>query len=363
VSPLEAELRETIAASGPIPVSRYMALCLSHPAHGYYMGRDPFGRAGDFTTAPEISQMFGELIGLWAAAVWQAMGSPQPVRLIEFGPGRGTMIADALRAARALPAFLAALDIYLVETSPVLERRQRETLAHCDAPIAWRRELGEIPEGPSIILANEFFDALPVHQAVKTVDGWRERLVGVDAKGRLAFTHARSPSPDIAARAPPHLDRDAAPGAIFEWRCDGLVCGIAARVGRGGAALVVDYGHAESGLGDTLQAVRGHRYADLLGEPGEADLTAHVDFAALSAAAEKSGAHAHGPVEQGLFLRRLGIAQRAARLKASASPAQAAAIDTAVARLTAGGRTGMGTLFKALALADPRLGLLPGFEG
>jgi NADH dehydrogenase [ubiquinone] 1 alpha subcomplex assembly factor 7 len=349
MSPLEVELRAMISASGPIPVSRYMALCLSHPEHGYYTNRDPFGRAGDFVTAPEISQMFGELIGLWAAEVWRQMGSPPAVRLIELGPGRGTMMADALRAARALPAFRSALSVHLVETSPALERRQRETLAACGVPITWHRALAEVPAGAAIIFANEFFDALPVHQAVRGAQGWHERVVGLDHEGRLAF--AFSPVLSPIAHMPQRLDATAAPGAIFEWRCAEAIRALAARVARNGAALIIDYGHTESGLGDTLQAVRGHRFADVLAEPGEVDLTAHVDFAA----------QVYGPIEQGLFLQRLGIAERAARLQ-TATPAKSGAIDAALARLTGPGPAGMGRLFKALALCDPTLGPLPGFD-
>jgi NADH dehydrogenase [ubiquinone] 1 alpha subcomplex assembly factor 7 len=359
MSPLEVELRAMISASGPIPVSRYMALCLSHPEHGYYTNRDPFGRAGDFVTAPEISQMFGELVGLWAAEVWRQMGSPPAVRLIELGPGRGTMMADALRAARALPAFRSALSVHLVETSPALERRQRETLAACGVPITWHRALAEVPAGAAIIFANEFFDALPVHQAVRGAQGWHERVVGLDHEGRLAF--AFSPVLSPIAHMPQRLDATAAPGAIFEWRCAEAIRALAARVARNGAALIIDYGHTESGLGDTLQAVRGHRFADVLAEPGEADLTAHVDFAALRADAERAGTHVYGSIEQGLFLQRLGITQRAARLK-TATPAKADAIDAALARLTGPGPAGMGRLFKALALCDPTLGPLPGFD-
>ena len=361
MSALQAELRAMISAGGPIPVSRYMALCLAHPEHGYYMHRDPLGRAGDFVTAPEISQMFGELLGLLAASVWQQMGSPPRARLIELGPGRGAMMADALRAARTLPAFCSAVSVHLVETSPALETKQRAMLAPCGVPIAWHRTLADVPAGPALILANEFFDALPIHQAVRSAEGWHERLVGLDARGALVFVVAPGPSPTIAAHIPGHLDAEASPGAIFEWRCANAVQALAARVADQGAALIIDYGHAESGLGDTLQAVRGHAYAEVLAAPGECDLTAHVDFDALRAEAERTGARVHGPIPQGLFLRRLGIDIRAAALKSTA-PAQAAAIETALARLTASAPPGMGTLFKTLALSDPRLGPLPGFD-
>jgi SAM-dependent MidA family methyltransferase len=289
------------------------------------------------------------------------MGPPLGVRLIELGPGRGTMMADALRAARTLPAFCSAVSVHLVETSPALETRQRTALAASAVPTTWHRSLTDVPAGPAIILANEFFDALPVHQAVRSADGWHERVIGLDERGALAFAATPSPSPTIAARIPRHLDAAAAPGTIFEWRCADAVRALAARVADRGAALIIDYGHAESGLGDTLQAVRGHAYADVLAAPGEADLTAHVDFAALRSEAERAGARTFGPITQGLFLRRLGIDVRAAALK-SAVPAQAAAIEAGLGRLTTSAPPGMGTLFKVLALCDPRLGPFPGFD-
>ena len=346
---LLGELRETIAQEGPIPVERYMALCLGHPVHGYYRRKDPFGAAGDFTTAPEISQIFGELVGLWAVTVWEAMGAP-PFRLVELGPGRGTLMQDLLRAARVRPAFLEAAAIDLVETSPVLRDIQRERLG--GAPVAWRERIEEVPDGPAIVVANEFFDALPVRQYVRTGRGWCERLVGLEGE-RLAFGLAPEPAP-IAAQAPL--------GAVLEVPEASLaiVRGLARRlVAQGGAALVIDYGFEGPAFGETLQAVRRHSYADPLAEPGEADLTAHVDFSALARAG--AGAAVHGPAPQGDFLRALGIEARAGALKARASPRQAADIDAALARLTGSGPEAMGSLFKALALADPRLPPLPGF--
>ena len=193
--PLEAEVRRRIAAAGPMPVAQFMTLCLTHPQHGYYVTRDPIGAKGDFVTAPEISQMFGELIGLWAAATWRLMGSPENVRLIELGPGRGTMMLDALRALHTVPEFRKAIVVHLVEVSPKLEERQRQALAGLDVPMHWHASLTEVPEGPSIILANEFFDALPVHQAVMCVDGWHERVVKIADNGALQFSHARDPIP------------------------------------------------------------------------------------------------------------------------------------------------------------------------
>ncbi|HML11863.1 MAG TPA: SAM-dependent methyltransferase [Xanthobacteraceae bacterium] len=362
MTPLEAELRRIIAADGPMSVATYMALCLGHPAHGYYMTRDPFGRAGDFITAPEISQMFGELIGLWAVAVWQMMGAPAPVALVELGPGRGTLMADALRAARAAPAFAAALEVHLVETSPHLQRRQQEALAALDVPISWHPAFAAVPRRPLIVIANEFFDALPVHQAVKTPRGWHERMVGVGADGQLTFALHPDPLPGFATIAP-EVAASAPAGAVYEWRSGGPIDEIASRVAKdGGAALVIDYGHGEGALGETLQAVGRHGFADPLATPGAVDLTAHVDFAALARTAKAAGARAHGPVSQRDFLRRLGIEARAAALRANASAAQAADIAAALARLTGPGRESMGELFEAVVFADPRLGALPGFD-
>jgi len=359
MTPLETELRRIIAIDGPLDVARYMALSLGHPLHGYYVARDPLGRGGDFVTAPEVSQMFGELIGLAAAATWQAMGAPAPVRLIELGPGRGTLMADALRAAQIMPAFRAALAVHLVETSPRLVARQRETLPGLDLPIAWHRDIAEVPDGPAIVIANEFFDALPVHQAVKGPDGWHVRMVGV-ADDRLAFMVAPDPMPGFE-RVMPQVAHDAHVGAIYEWRDDHIMQELSHRLMReGGAAFVIDYGHTESALGDTLQAVRNHRYANPLVDPGLADLTAHVDFAALARAAGRTGARVHGPVTQGAFLSRLGIAPRAERLKAGATERQAADIDAALSRLI--DPDAMGRLFKVLAVTDPKLAAVPGFD-
>jgi SAM-dependent MidA family methyltransferase len=362
MTPLEAEIRAMIATDGPMPVARYMALCLGHPVHGYYMTRDPFGARGDFVTAPEISQMFGELIGLWAAEVWRLMGSPDDVRLVELGPGRGTLMADALRAVTIVPAFRAALSVHLVETSPVLRRRQHETLSGLGVAMDWHSDVAEVPDGPVIAIANEFFDALPVRQAVKASDGWHERMVGLDGD-RLVFALHPAPVRGLDAALPPRI-RAAPVGVLCEWRSDEPVAGLARRIVRsGGAVLVIDYGHTESGVGETLQALSGHGFADPLAAPGEHDLTAHVDFRALGRTAAGEGARLHGPVAQGEFLRRLGIVERARMLKAKAIGAQGAQVDAALARLVGAGPSGMGELFKAIAFADPALGPLPGFDG
>jgi NADH dehydrogenase [ubiquinone] 1 alpha subcomplex assembly factor 7 len=362
VTPLEIEIRRIIAVDGPISIARYMALALTHPAHGYYATRDPFGARGDFVTAPEISQMFGELLGLWAAAVWQRMGAPARVNLVELGPGRGTLMTDALRALMVVPAFRAAIEVHLVEASPFLRANQQEVLGVLGIPVAWHGNVDEVPDGPLIVLANEFFDALPVHQAVKASDGWHERMVGLDDEDRLVFALHPVPVRGLDGLLPPRI-RAAPVGALFEWHPDQVVSELAARLMRNsGAALIVDYGHLESGIGDTLQAVTAHGFAAPLASPGEADLTAHVDFAAVARAAERAGAHVSRPVAQAEFLHRLGIAERARMLKVRATPMQAAKIDAALARLTATGTTGMGELFKAIAISDPKLGVLPGFD-
>ena len=361
--PLESEIRKLIAATGPMPIAQYMTLCLTHPRHGYYMTRDPFGAAGDFTTAPEVSQMFGELIGLWAIGVWRLMGSPENFRLIELGPGRGTMMRDALRAAKVLPDFRKAAVVHLIEISPSLERLQEQSLSDLDVPVYWHGKLETVPDGPAIILANEFLDALPVQQVVKQASGWHQRVIDIDEAGNFAFGLSPDPLPHFDRILPPQV-RSAPIGAIYEWRADNIMLEIGRRITRfGGAALIFDYGHAQSAVGDTLQSVGAHAFADPLSSPGMVDVTAHVDFQAAAQAAENMGARAHGPVEQREFLRRLGIEARAAALKRMAHGEKAAEIDAALARLTGDGRTGMGELFKAMAVADPKLGPLPGFDG
>ncbi|MFL5233996.1 MAG: class I SAM-dependent methyltransferase [Microvirga sp.] len=353
---LKDELRRMIAADGPITVERYMALCLGHPVHGYYTRRDPFGAAGDFVTAPEISQMFGELIGLWAVETWRLMGAPRPLGLVELGPGRGTLMRDLLRAARVDPGFCDAVRVQLIETSPALRQAQQRALGGSAVPIAWHERLPQAPAGPAIVVANEFFDALPVRQFVRAERGWCERLVGLGPDGGLAFGLFREPERGLtlAGRAGDVLEQ---PEAALGLARD--IAGLARK--GGGAALVIDYGYEGPAFGDTLQAVRRHAYADPLAEPGAADLTVHVDFAKLAAAARAEGAAVHGPVTQGAFLRALGIETRAAALKRRATPAQAEDVERALARLTGAGPDGMGELFKAICIADPRLPPPPGF--
>lgn len=359
-SPLEKEIRRLIAVSGPMPVARYMSLCLTHPKYGYYITRDPFGAGGDFTTAPEVSQIFGELIGLWALSVWRMLGEPEAIKLVELGPGRGTMMRDALRAAKVLPKFRQALSVHMVEISPTLEQVQRSTLADTEVPLSWHRHLLDVPEGPSIILGNEYLDALPVHQVVKQNDGWHERVIGLNANGDFALGLAPDPLPQFDRFLPKKI-KEAPVGSIFEWRNDIDAFDIARRVRENGAALFIDYGHVESDIGETLQSINEHAFADPLSAPGLADITAHVDFFIFGQAAESIGAAVQGPVTQAKFLRELGIDARAEALRRNATAEQAAAITSAVARLTESGRTGMGDLFKVIAICDPKLGPLPGF--
>jgi NADH dehydrogenase [ubiquinone] 1 alpha subcomplex assembly factor 7 len=359
-SPLENEIRRLIAVAGPMSIAEYMRLCLTHPQYGYYVTRDPLGADGDFITSPEISQMFGELIGLWMAAVWQQMGSPENMRVVELGPGRGTLMIDALRAAKVVGDFHAAVVVHLVEISPKLQQVQQQRLESLGVPMLWHTALADVPSGPTIIIANEFIDALPVHQAVKQTDGWHERVVEIAPGGDLAIGTTRDPLPHFEATLPRGL-RQSPVGSLYEWRSDTIALEIGRRVRTDGAALIIDYGHAWYGLGETLQAVAGHSFTDPLRSPGEADLTAHVDFAALAQSAEIIGGRIDGPISQRDLLRGLGIDNRAAALKAGA-PEKAAEIDQALSRLTATGPRGMGELFKALAIADPKLGPLPGFE-
>ena len=359
MTPLGRRLVHRIARHGPITLADYMAEALTHPELGYYTAGDPFGAAGDFTTAPEISQMFGELLGLWCVDCWQRLGAPDPVLLVELGPGRGTLMADALRAAKLATGFLEAVEIHLVEASPLLRKQQRQVLAGHRPD--WHDNLGEVPEGPLLVLANEFFDALPVHQYERGTRGWCERLVVLGPDGEsLAFGLA-PPSP-LAARLVPAALAEAPVGSLVEVSpaCLSLAAELGRRVARhGGAALVVDYGRASPETGATLQAVRKHQPHGVLDSPGAADLTAHVDFAALAEAAREAGATVHGPLAQGRFLEALGIDARAQALIAGASQEQVLDIRAARNRLTDG--QAMGELFKAMAIAAPVLGTPAGF--
>lgn len=358
---LEDRLISLIKANGPITVADYMSDALNHPHDGYYMSGAPIGAEGDFTTAPEISQIFGELIGLWLVQSWVDMGEPSRFNLIELGPGRGVMMADILRAARIRPAFLHAADLWLLENSGRLRHEQQQRLKAVGGKPLWADDFGDLPPAPSLIVANEFFDCLPIRQFERVGAGWRERLVGVSQDGlSLAFTHSPTPpTPDI--RLPP-ADETLA-GAIFEICAPGVeLAGEIASwlVDHGGRALIIDYGHLASGLGDTLQAVRRHKFWPVLAAPGKADITAHVDFQALSHAAIAAGAVTWGPLPQGLFLRRIGLETRMAKLCADKSAAEKEAILSGALRISAPEQ--MGEVFKALCLSASGLPAPAGFE-
>ncbi len=359
-TPLAAALRERISREGPISVHDFMQACLSDARAGYYMTHQPIGTDGDFITAPEISQVFGELLGVWAASVWQTMGEPASVIVAELGPGRGTLMADALRVFGRVPRLLNSVTLALVETSPVLRGTQQETLSKSPAPVQWYDSVEDVPQGPLILIANEFIDALPVRQFLRQGGAWRERCVTPTNKGRFAFCAGAPVSDD---ELPASLrGAEVADGAIIET-CPAalsLVSLLAQRAKHSAvAALFVDYGHVETGIGDTLQAVQRHRFADPLAAPGEADLTTHVDFAALKDAATALGLAAYGPMPQGEFLLRLGLVQRCERLLQNAVPEQKAAILSGAARLT--GPNHMGLLFKIIALQSSGLAPPPPF--
>ena len=349
-SATEDDLRARIRAAGSIGLDAYMDAANT----AYYATGDAIGAAGDFITAPEISQCFGELIGLWAAVTWQNLGAPAPFNLVELGPGRGTLMADAVRAVARVPGFHAAARIHLIERSAGLMERQRQALAA--HTVQWHRDINDLPRGPTIVIANEFLDALPIRQFEYTADGWNERRVALDDGG--AFQWALKPAD---AHVPDHVAPT--PGAIYEDSpaVAAVTVALAARItGSGGAALLIDYGYGGGVSGDTLQAVHKHRPAAVLTAPGAHDLTAHVDFAAVARTAEAAGARVFGPVEQGTWLRRLGIDLRAERLARDKSEAARDAILTGVRRLT--DVRAMGSLFKVMALAAPSLPALEGFD-
>ncbi|HEX3699711.1 MAG TPA: SAM-dependent methyltransferase [Phenylobacterium sp.] len=339
---LRERLAAQIAQGGPLSLAQYMTACLHDPSDGYYATRPALGEAGDFVTAPLVSQMFGELVGVWAASAWALMGEPAAVRLVEIGPGDGTLMVDLLRAARAQPGFLEAAEVWLVETSAPLRARQAQRLG--ERP-RWAATLAEVPAGaPVIVVANELLDCLPARQFVRTALGWREQLIGLDGAGRLAFLHAATPAQALLPDAPR--------GAVCEQSAAQAALGaeLGARLAAdGGAALLIDYGRAEPGFGDTLQALSRHRKVDPLAAPGEADLTVHADFPAVMAAARGQGAQA-AILTQAEFLARMGVGLRAEAL-VEARPDKAPMLGRQLNRLVAGGE--MGELFKACCLYAP----------
>ncbi|MET0575031.1 MAG: class I SAM-dependent methyltransferase [Mesorhizobium sp.] len=349
---------DLIDAAGPIPVSEYMALCLSDPQHGYYTTREPFGSGGDFTTAPEISQMFGELVGAWLVATWHALDRPQRPLIAEVGPGRGTLMKDIARTVCKLDADMHdSASFALIETSTRLTEIQKQALQEAGPSFGWHETIDALPRQPLLIVGNELFDAIPVRQYVKTSNGWRERMVGLDDAGNLAFiAGAGSANPSLL----PADAVDAADGAIVELAParTALMQTVAERIARdGGAGLFIDYGYEKPAVGDTLQALLKHTYDDPLAHPGEADLTTHVDFSALAAAALLAGLATHFST-QGEFLLGLGLLERAGSLGAKADQTIRERLSGEVERLA--GPDQMGKLFKVLAVA-PKGVSLPGY--
>ncbi len=351
---LAARLKERIIRNGPLSVADFMESCLADDTAGYYSQRQPIGEHGDFITAPEISQIFGELLGIWAIAAWQSMGEPKSFVVAELGPGRGTLMVDALRAWRSVPAFLEGVTVAMVETSPVLREAQQTALHGADVPIQWFEAIEDAPHGPLIVIANEFIDALPIRQLLWSDGGWRERCVTIGPEGGFAFCAGRSITNNGLRQAADALDTP--DGSILEVRPEAstLVSLLSARAQEAPlAALIVDYGHGETACGDTLQAVWRHKHADPLSHPGEVDLTAHVDFAALKDSASAHGLQSYGPMPQGEFLLKLGLEARRDRLCANAKPEQQEQILAGAIRLA--DPEAMGLLFKVLAITSPGL--------
>jgi SAM-dependent MidA family methyltransferase len=346
---LKDRLRRLIDATGPITVADYMSACLFDPEAGYYTTREPFGAEGDFTTAPEISQMFGELVAVWAFSTWTATGRPMPMVLAEIGPGRGTLMADMLRTLDRLdPGFVTRARIAMIEASPRLAAIQKRKITGGRCRPTWFSDIAALPALPLFIVGNELFDALPVRQFVRTGQGWRERMVGLDADGALCFVAGAA---GIDAGLLPPEAGAAEEGAIFEIAParEALMDELSARIARdGGAALFIDYGHLRPGLGDTLQAVRAHAYDDVLAHPGEADLTSHVDFSALAGVAAGHGLDVK-MTTQGEFLLGLGLLQRAGALGAAADEETRERLRGESERLA--GPDQMGTLFKVLCVS------------
>jgi NADH dehydrogenase [ubiquinone] 1 alpha subcomplex assembly factor 7 len=321
-----------IEADGPMPIDRYMALCLGHPQHGYYMTRDPFGAKGDFTTAPEISQVFGELIGVWVAQAWVSMGSPRHFALVELGPGRGTLMADMLRVLGKVENCHNAADVHFVETSPVLRAAQQERVPRA----TWHHTIASLPALPTILIANEFFDALPIRQFERKLGRGYERVVGPGLELGLV------PSPQVVPLAGDDV-----------WEEPGIRSIIATQLGDhlrtlSGAALIIDYGHVRSALGDTLQAMHKHQHCKITDYPGEADLTSHVDFEALGRAFTQGGAKVAGLMTQGAFLDAMGIGPRTDKLSANLKGSARTDLIAATERLAHSGQ--MGHLFKVMAV-------------
>jgi len=359
IEELADKIIRRIRAEGPLTVASYMAMALHDPEGGYYARRGPIGAAGDFTTAPEISQVFGELIGLWCADLWERIGRPDPVVLAELGPGRGVLMSDLLRAAGTVPEFRHALHICLVEASPVRRTEQERRLRQ--AQPAWVSRVEELPDGPMLMVANEFLDALPIRQFVRGTGGWSERMVALDPEDHLVFIDG--PESPVASLLVSGGRSHYAPGTVVEI-CPAALA-LAGALGsrlacQPGAALFIDYGYFPTAPGPTLRALQCHRPVSALAAPGNADLSAHVDFAAFADAARAAGAEIYGPISQGRFLTALGAGLRLAELGARAAPAQRRSLESGVRRLLDPHE--MGELFKVVALVSPGMPSPAGFD-
>lgn len=349
-------LREKILQSGPLSIADYMELCLAHPEHGYYRKQDPFGLRGDFITAPEISQIFGEMIGVWAYEMWRRLGAGA-MSLVELGPGRGTLMADLLRATRNMPGFHDAITIHMVETSPTLANAQYIKLRNEHPRIEWLDGFEEVPEAPLLVVANEFFDALPIRQYVMTDGGMCERRVGWNEETQALEFVLGNPSLSLAKSGQKIAD-----GTVME-QCPAarsVMRQLAARLhAHGGAALVIDYGYLGDAHRDTLQAVKAHHYHPVLADPGDADLTAHVDFNTLANVAEGEGVALFGPIAQGKFLRQIGAELRLEMLLKHAVGEQKNELIGGLERLMS--PQAMGDLFQVMGLSFPAPEEMPGF--
>jgi SAM-dependent MidA family methyltransferase len=357
---LAEKIKAIILANGPISVTDYFSLCLADPEYGYYKTREPFGQSGDFITAPEISQLFGEMMGIFLVQAWQRHGEPTPVNIAEIGPGRGTMMADMLRViAKLSSALYEAANVHLVETSERLQKIQSQTLVAHKFKVSWHDSFDTLPEGFLLLAANELFDAIPIRQFVKTAQGFRERLVGLDAEGELTFAAGVAgidPAllPEAAQTAPLGTTFEVAPAR------DAVMAALSERIRlSGGTAVIIDYGHMATGLGDTLQAVRDHQFDPPLKHPGEADITSHVDFEQLARRAVAEGLQINGLTYQGDFLLALGLAERAAALGRDKDAETQENIRSDAERLAGAGEGKMGELFKVLVVSSPNVALVP----
>ena len=357
---LEDKLRNRIREAGPISVAEYMTVCLLDPTQGYYPTRDPLGADGDFITAPEISQMFGEVLGLWCVQSWIDLGRPKTLHLIEYGPGRGIMMSDMLRSAALEPDFKAAVQVWLIEASAALEAVQGRTLGAAGVPVQWATRLEDVPTGPSLIIGNEFLDCLPIQQLIcddpfAGKDGWIERRVGLDGEDRLCFVKSGVPAAAILTDSLPDGAKDARKGDLLET-CPSVTQIIDSLKDRfeshPGRALFIDYGPEETEFGDTLQALKRHQKVGVFSDPGNTDLTARVDFAALAETASAAGLDVTAAVPQREFLSKLGIEMRAVAL-IRAKPDSKPVIARQLHRLTDAEE--MGELFKAMCLSSPDL--------